>query len=502
MTATKTETLIKPNDSLKTVPDGFGSQLRHSQGVSHGLGVELFVLRTHQPSTRSHCSGRNFFKFPRGDEHVPIIDYEKRADKAEQRVFDNPKIPDATKTILRRFLTAYDVSAARRQIFCDKIPPLLVSFDNIEDALTDRDAINEFFAALRKRYSPASYATYINVVRRFLSWLNRGERPQSLCDLRGRTIKGARRNLSPEDMLTWEDGCKIADAAFSVQLSAICLTQLDCGFRPSEFVDLNYGDVEVRTGLAVFHIRNGKTGSRSVVAHRCVPVLLKWMDAHPTKRPEDPLWVVESELLDSHQQKLRIRRYAYPAMKKRLRMTGERAGIRKPLDFYSLRHSSCVLDKLDNLPTDLAAERHGHSVKHYVGTYGRLSVKDVMRRFHSHYGSEPEETPSRMEHLNCPTCNHINTHDSKWCSSCGTPLSAIGAVEVAKEHGLTGISQSAQLQLDLETMKAELAESKDRENAFRREQLQLLTQVKDIRSVLLQEKESITTRNGSEEPPQ
>ena len=73
---------------------------------------------------------------------MPIIDYEKRAEKAEQRVFNNPKIPDATKTILRRFLTAYDVSAARRQIFCDKIPPLLESFDNIEDALTDRDAIN------------------------------------------------------------------------------------------------------------------------------------------------------------------------------------------------------------------------------------------------------------------------------------------------------------------------------------------------------------------------
>jgi hypothetical protein len=303
-------------------------------------------------------------------------------------------------------------------------------------------------------------------------------------------------------MLTWDDGCKIADAAFSVQLSAICLTQLDCGFRPSEFIDLNYGDVEVRTGLAVFHIRNGKTGSRSVVAHRCVPTLLKWMDAHPTKRPEDPLWVVESELLSSQQQKLRIRRYAYPAMKKRLKMTGQRAGIRKPLDFYSLRHSSCVLDKLDNLPTDLAAERHGHSVKHYVGTYGRLSVKDVMRRFHSHYGSEPEETPEIMEHLNCPTCKNVNAHGSKWCNSCGTPLSASGAHEAAKEHGLTGHSENAQLQLDLEKMKAELVASKDRENTFRREQLQLLTQVKDIRSALVQDKESISVKHETHDTPQ
>lgn len=105
------------------------------------------------------------------------------------------------------------------------------------------------------------------------------------------------------------------------------------------------------------HSKCGKTGSRSVVAHRCVPALLKWMDAHPTKRPEDPLWVVESELLNSQQQRLRIKRYAYPAMKKRLKMTGQRAGIRKPLDFYSLRHSSCVLDKAGNEAAHLAAKK-------------------------------------------------------------------------------------------------------------------------------------------------
>ena len=110
---------------------------------------------------------------------MPIINYERRAEMAEQKVFNNPRIPDQTKKILRRFLTAYDVSAARRQIFLDKIPPLLEHFTDIEKALTDRDAINEFFAGLRQRYSPASYATYINVVRRFLSWLNRGERPES-----------------------------------------------------------------------------------------------------------------------------------------------------------------------------------------------------------------------------------------------------------------------------------------------------------------------------------
>ena len=91
---------------------------------------------------------------------------------------------------------------------------------------------------------------------------------------------------------------------------------------------------------------------------------------------------------------------------------------------------------MDNLPVDLAAERHGHSVKHFTGTYGRLSVKDVMRRFHSHYGTENAEPEQKLSHQTCPVCQALNDNRQDWCSSCGTPLNTAGAIETAQKPGL------------------------------------------------------------------
>jgi integrase len=415
---------------------------------------------------------------------VPIADYKERARRAEQYILNDPEIPEQSIKILRRFLTAYDVSDARKTIFLQKIRPLLAEFRPVESALTDRDHINEFYAKLRNHYSPATYATYLNVTKRFLTWLNNGSRPDSLLDIRPSKASKEKRNLKPEDMLLWEDGLLISDALCSIQLSAAVQIQLDCGFRPSEFIDLNFGDVEVHTGLAVLHVRDGKTGSRSVVAHRCVPALLKWLDAHPTKRPEDPLWVFENSIR-ARNGRLQVSRYHYAALTKRIKKAGYSAGIHKPLDFYNLRHSSCVLDKLDNLPVDLAAERHGHSVKHFVGTYGRLSVQDVMRRFHSHYGTgSPEESPKTVEHQVCPVCKMTNSQQQNWCSACGTPLNAKGALEAAQKQGLLQHRGEQATRDELAQMKAELSASRDRETAFRKEQMQLLRQMEELRSAM------------------
>jgi len=114
----------------------------------------------------------------------------------------------------------------------------------------------------------------------------------------------------------------------------------------------------------------------------------------------------------------------------------------------------------------------------FVGTYGRLSVQDVMRRFHSHYGTEVEETPKTIEHQPCTVCKALNTKRQSWCSSCGTPLNAKGAIEVAQKQGLLDPDTGQ----ELEKMKAELAASRKREDAFKKEQMQLLRQVQDIRS--------------------
>ena len=90
---------------------------------------------------------------------MPIADYKERARRSEKYLMDDPNIPEENIKILHRFLMAYDVSDARKTIFLQKIRPLLAEFNPVESALTERDHINEFFAGLRQRYSPATYAS-------------------------------------------------------------------------------------------------------------------------------------------------------------------------------------------------------------------------------------------------------------------------------------------------------------------------------------------------------
>lgn len=192
-------------------------------------------------------------------------------------------------------------------------------------------------------------------------------------------------------MITWKEGEHLSLFTHSIQLKALLLVQIDCGFRPREIANLRYGDVAKRDGLAIIRVHSGKTGRRIVLLRRAIIPLEAWLQAHPTKDPQDPLWVMEYPTLSRSTSKTTgLSAYTYSAMAQRIKRLGKAANFKKPLDFYNLRHSSCVLDKLDNLPNDLAADRHGHSVTHYTQTYGRLSTEDQIHRFNRHYLSEKQ----------------------------------------------------------------------------------------------------------------
>lgn len=354
---------------------------------------------------------------------MPIIDYGAKAEKLEKALFESKKISQKNKDLLQRFLTSYDVTEARRTIFLERIRFLLEADEDVEELFKDRDKINRIFRKFRTRYSVSTCSTFAAVSIRFGRWLNDGELPIGFQDVvRQRKLK-KRRDLDPADMVTWEEGLQLAEKSNSIQMKAIILTQLDAGFRPSEFVDLNYGDVSVMERVVVFHVKNGKTGSRDVVAYRAAPHFLRWYHAHPSKKPKDPLWVQEfahpsraNEYLD--------KRYKYPALRKRIASLAFLCGLKKPLDFYNLRHSSCALDKIDNLPLELAADRHGHSVKYFTSVYGRLSTKDVIKRFKLHYGEKVKKEAVRGNQT-CESCGFPNAPDAKVCERCSSPLSAI-----------------------------------------------------------------------------
>jgi len=355
--------------------------------------------------------------------NMTIRDYNQIAESKERAVFNDPKISEKNKEALKRFLKCYDVSPARKGLFLRHIIFLLREIPDIQKGINDRDLINDIFNKFRTNVKPGYYATIINVSMAFCRWLNDGEKPKGFKDIKNVGKKKQMRDLSPQDMSSWDDGLALSRQVIGTQIRAMLLVQLDAGFRPSEFIDLNYGDVEINRelGITTFNVKKGKTGGRTVACQRCTPHILRWLDEHPTKKAEDPLWIEKDK-------QGKWVKYDYDSIRWHFMYMAKKLNFKKPIDFYALRHSSCVLDKIDNLPVEVASERHGHSVKFFVDTYGRLSIKDKVDRFARHYDLNGEkEAPKR--NITCNICGWVNEPESENCSKCHRPLSLKKALE-------------------------------------------------------------------------
>jgi len=108
-----------------------------------------------------------------------------------------------------------------------------------------------------------------------------------------------------------------------------------------------------------------------------------------------------------------------------------------------------------------------------------------MKRFQSHYGTEGEEEAQKtMHHQSCNLCQTLNQDGANWCTKCGTPFNTKGAVEVASQHGFGKHTSPIEMKDELTRMREELANSRQREEMFRQEQLAMLSQMNEIRAAI------------------
>ncbi len=391
-----------------------------------------------------------------------IVNYQIKAERSKERLFRNPSISSKNKEYVKEFLDSYDVTDATKDIFLCHIIHLLEKSKDIKLEMQDKKLINSWYAQLRQQLGRSAYSTMLNRSLTFIRWLNDKETPVGFKDLKSVGSNKIRRELSPSDMITWDDAKKMASQTTSIQLKALIYAQLDGGFRPSEFIDLNYGDAEKSKDVIIIHIRNGKTGKRDVLLYDAGPMLNRWLMAHPTKRKDDPLWIQESNTGG------RILRYQYPAISKRIRDMASKAGVQKPMELYAWRHSAVTLKKKENMDATWSSGNFGHSMKFYAETYGRLSTEDNIERLRRHKGALAEKESQKETSLLCPKCEHINPSKFDMCEQCGTPLSLKKAME---------LDRTPILQKDIEVMKAQLVKMNTFMNTISAEHPEILEMI-------------------------
>lgn len=380
--------------------------------------------------------------------HRDSVDYEQRVRRYENHIFSNEKISPKNKELFSKYLKQYKLnnkmSSVSKMI---EIMALLLRYSkDFQKEMHKMDDMIALYENIKSKHTPGYYPTSVTVGQAFGTWLNEGVKPAGFRTIKAPSGKDImRKNFDAKDMISWEEGLNFKNFSPSIQLTAVFLTQLDAGFRPTEIINLAYGDVEKHGEFVSIKVRDGKTGSRDVVCHRCVPYLLQWMERHPTKRANDPLWVIEvpsnirrkDTSFEGAEGKSHIYAYSYPALTKRVQKICRETGFKQPVDFYSLRHSSCYNDKLDNLPIEVAAKRHGHSVKYFSEVYGRLDVKDVIKRMKLHYNYAVVEgkVEVKVSHV-CSKCEMVSPPGEDFCIKCKTPLTLQTALEQDKTISL------------------------------------------------------------------
>lgn len=372
---------------------------------------------------------------------MPIINYEQAAKASYEAVLADKTISETNKEHVKRFDKVYrqQVRPATRHKFYRHLVFFLREAEDCTQLFDNPDAVNNLFAKLHANTSPGYYITIINVTNRFVKWLNDDMKPRGFKDIKSPKKSLQRRKLKKSDMWSWEDGQKLIAATNSSQMKAIVMTQLNLGARPSEFIDLRYGDIEPKGKLMVVHIRDGKTGGRESILFHAVPYLARWLNEHPTKKAEHPLWVLE-DTRKSHAKDDKgntithasdaIVSMKYPAIRKRIEVLKGKTGITKSSDFYTLRHSCARLLRMWNVPIEECAKQLGHSVKEFTETYGRLDTRDREARHARAFGLDDAISDEQPEQpLICPKCSDNNAPNTEFCARCGSPLTLKKALD-------------------------------------------------------------------------
>lgn len=169
-------------------------------------------------------------------------------------------------------------------------------------------------------------------------------------------------------------------AAKSVRDTAIVLFLLDSGCRISEFLKLNIGDVDVKTGSVIIRLGKGQKDRVVYIGTRTRKALAKYLLTRPDASITDPLWVTmkTNRQFDSE----RMTRVTMRGMLDRL---GQRAGVQNchPHTF----RRTCALWSLRSGMDIYALQRlMGHEDLKTLRRYLSLTQDDV-EKAHSEHGA-------------------------------------------------------------------------------------------------------------------
>lgn len=278
-----------------------------------------------------------------------------------------------------------------------------------------KNDIAELVRKIEERdYSDWTKHDFKVVIKIFFRWLRKtDDYPDEVKWIKARVKNG---HLLPEEILTEDEVKKLVDCATNLRDKAFILVLYESGCRIGEILSLRIRNVQFDDYGAVL-IVSGKTGDRRVRIIASAPKLAAWIENHPLKENEAPLWV---NLSVNNRNEI----FSYAASKAMLIETAKKAGIKKRIYPHLFRHSRATF--LANFLTEAQLKQHFGWVQSsdMASTYVHLSGRDVDNTLLKLQGikTESQEKESVLKTILCRRCEEKNSPTSKFCMRCGSPL--------------------------------------------------------------------------------
>lgn len=359
-------------------------------------------------------------------EAAVVYNYPRTLERELTKLKTNSLGKENSETILRfyRQLRAEGLGIARIIKYLSTLRRISSTLNKPFKEATKDDMI-DFIAKIEQQgYSEWTKRDYKVILKKFYKWLRgcEDEYPSEVRWIRaGHNIPNT---IQKKDLLTIDDIERIANSARNIRDKAFIWVYFESMRRLGEILTLKIGDVEFDE-LGARLLVNGKMGRDYGRVITSVPMLSGWLNMHPLRdKPNAPLWVTLGS-------KKKIRQLSYGAARSILKDCAERAGIKKRVWLYLIRHSR-ITPASKILPHSLLCATAGWKQgSRMPSVYIHLAGEDVDEAQCILSGTvKVEKEEERLRPLVCERCHTNNLPGSKFCSKCGAPSDLKTAIQL------------------------------------------------------------------------
>jgi len=274
----------------------------------------------------------------------------------------------------------------------------------------------------RNDYSVWTKQSYRAITKKFFKWIVQGdeckiikEYPEIVSWI-STTIKAKDKpKVQASDILTEDEVHKLIDVAEYTRDKCFVAMLYELGARVSEIGNLRYGDITKDKFGYVVDL-SGKTGHRTPLLITSSPYITAWLNEHPTKKSESPLWV----MIGSRDKEKKM---VYGTLRALIKRLVKKTEIKKRVHPHLFRHSRVTHALANGEMSEAQAEIYFGWIPgtKMMAEYSHLVSKDVNDARKKFLGLVPKEE-EKTNFKKCLICDTINSKKDVYCMKCFNPL--------------------------------------------------------------------------------